>query len=307
MNYLMSSKDLVIELEKSIPSCDNFIIISAFVTKPAISWLVELIENSSVCIVGRFSPKDFMEGASSIDAIRESLLLGYTVKCLPNLHAKIYQIDSDIIFTGSANMTGKGFSIVNEGNLEACAQVTPTDTSKNFIKRIVNSSIRITDEILDKMEYILDNFTTSESNDTLQNWPEDVLPKVGDLFVSDFPFSEPGKENDFYNINSSLEFAVIEAELHDFNLAQLLFKKSKAYSWFKSILIENNTNRDLGFGHVSSLLHDKLCDDPSPYRSSIKDLQANFYKYLALYAADEVEIYVPGRRSQVARLIQSSN
>lgn len=299
----MSSTELVIELEKSIPNCKNLNVISAFVSKPAVSWLIELVNHSSVCIVGRFSPKDFIDGASSIDALRECILIGYTVKCLPNLHAKIYQIDTDLIFTGSANMTGKGLSIVNEGNLEAITLVDPTDLSKNFIQRIVSSSIELTSDVLDKMQTLLDNCNASKLEDIPQNWPEDIISKIDDLFVSDFPFSEPGQHSDFYAVNSSLEFASIEANKHDFSSAQMLFKRSKAYSWLKSVLNDNNSDRDLGFGQISELLHNALCDDPAPYRRGIKDLQVNFYKYLSLYASDEVDIYVPGKRSQVIRLI----
>ena len=75
----------------------------------------------------------------------------------------------------------------------------------------------------------------------------------------------------------------------------------------KEILTEHKGDRHPGFGQISSLLHDELCDDPAPYRRDIKDIQANLYEYLKLYASDEIEVYVPGRRSQVLRLVSQVN
>jgi hypothetical protein len=303
MNHLMTSQELTATLEVYIPSCNNLNIISAFVSKPAVSWLEGLIDSSFVSIVGRFSPKDFIEGASSIDAVRQCILSGYKVKCLPNLHAKIYQVDEDLIFTGSANMTGKGLALVNEGNLEACTKVTPSDSSKDFIKRIINVSVSLTIEMIDQMQEIIDDFSESNLLDIPNVWPEHIMPKIKDLFVSDFPLSKQGNNYEMYDVNPSLEFAIIEANKSNFTYAQSLLKNSKAYCWLKKILTEYKGDRDLGFGQISSLLHDELCDDPAPYRRDIKDIQANFYEYLALYASDEIEIYVPGRRSQVLRLV----
>jgi hypothetical protein len=303
MNNLMTSHELTSALEKVIPDCRNLNVISAFVTKPAVAWLEALMANSSVCIVGRFSPKDFIAGASNIEAVRQCILLGYTVKCLPNLHAKIYQIDEDLIYTGSANMTGKGLALVNEGNLEACTKVNPSDNSKGFIHRIINASVGITIEILDQMQNVINDFSDLNSLDIPDVWPENIMPKVNGLFVSDFPLSKPGNNHDMYTVNPSLDFAIIEVNKSNFTYSQTLFKSSKAYCWLKKVLVAHKGDRDLGFGQISSLLHDELCDDPEPYRRDIKDIQANLYEYLSLYASDEIEIYVPGRRSQVLRLI----
>ncbi|MBA6349918.1 phospholipase D-like domain-containing protein [Colwellia sp. BRX8-9] len=303
MNSLMTSEELVTSLEDCIPHCRDLNVISAFVSMPAVSWLKSILNNATVCVVGRFSPKDFIVGASNIEAVRQCILSGYTVKCLPNLHAKIYQIDKDLIFTGSANMTGKGLALVNEGNLEACTKVASSESSKEFIRKIINASIDVTLEILNKMEQMIDNYENVDLQNIPNIWPESIMPKIKELFVSDFPLVKPGAICEEYLINSALEFAVIEANKTDFDSAQLLFKSSKVYCWLKNILIDHNERRDPSFGQISSWLHDALCDDPAPYRRNIKDIQANLYEYLTLYASNEIEVYVPGRRSQVLKLL----
>ena len=306
MSSLISNQELTLKLESHMPKAAEIKIISAFITKPAYSWLCNLTQFNTpkITLVGRFLPKDFIDGASNIEAIRLSLTAGYTVKALSNLHAKIFEIDNDVIYTGSANMTGKGLALVDNSNLEACTVVSPTNESKAFIGKIIDSSIKLTVEHLDKMQHYIDGLTQADNIDIPENWPDDIIPKTTEIFVSDFPLVKPGDMCEEYLLNSSLEFAVIEANKTTFSYAQSLFKNSKAYCWLKTILTEHKGNRDPGFGQISSLLHDELCDDPAPYRRDIKEIQANLYEYLTLYAFDEIEVFVPGRRSQVLKLIK---
>jgi hypothetical protein len=307
MSSLISNTELTQQLEILLPDCADLIIISAFMTQPATRWLGHLItaNKPKVKLVGRFTPNDFVKGASDLNALRDCINNGYQVKALANLHAKIYQIDHDTIFNGSANLTGKGLALVNNGNLESCSRVNACEQSKAFINKIVESATDLTLSMLDKMQMFLEQFDNKNEAELPAVWPEEILPKTKELFVSDFPLTKQGETCKEYAVNTSLEFAVIEANKSDFDYAQSLFKKSKAYCWLKKVLIENDGDRDPGFGQISSLLHDALCDDPAPYRRDIMDVQANLYEYLALYASDEIEVYVPGRRSLVLKLILS--
>ncbi|MCQ8878844.1 phospholipase D-like domain-containing protein [Pseudoalteromonas shioyasakiensis] len=306
MSSLISNTELTIQLEELLPSCKNLTIISAFMTQPATRWLGQLTSNNKpkVHLVGRFTPIDFAKGASDLNALRDCINNGYQVKALVNLHAKIYQIDHDTIFNGSANLTGKGLALVNNGNLESCSRVNACEQSKAFINKIVESATDLSLNMLDKMQSFLEQLDNAPETELPAVWPEEILPQTTELFVSDFPLSKPGEYCEIYSINPSLEFAVIEKNKLNFDDAQTLFKNSKAYCWLKATLIANEGNRDLGFGQISSLLHDALCDDPAPYRRDIKDIQANLYEAIKIYAKDEMEIYVPGRRSEVIKLIK---
>ncbi|NRB62242.1 MAG: hypothetical protein HRU40_04285 [Saprospiraceae bacterium] len=257
MSSLISNKELTIKLESCIPNSTEVRIISAFITKPAYTWLCGLTKLNlpKITLVGRFLPKDFIDGASNLEAIRQSVISGFCVKALSNLHAKIYQIDNDLIFTGSANMTGKGLALIEECNLEACTRVAPSDESKAFIDKIINTSVELTLDRLDMMQDFIDDLTLSKVPDVPENWPEDIMPKIKDLFVSDFPFTKPGEACGIYQINPSLEFAIIESNKSNFEYAQSLFKGSKAYHWLKTTLLEHTGKRDLGFGQISSMLH----------------------------------------------------
>ena len=157
--------------------------------------------------------------------------------------------------------------------------------------------------MLDKMQAYIEQFDDTNETELPAVWPEDILPQTSELFVSDFPLSRPGTSLNEYQLNPSLPFAQIEYAKDEFVLASTLFKQTKAYCWLKKQITENQSERDLGFGQISRLLHDTLADDPAPYRQEIKDLQANLYSYLKLYASNEIELYMPGRRSEVLRIV----
>ncbi|MEL0641703.1 phospholipase D-like domain-containing protein [Pseudoalteromonas aliena] len=304
MSSLISNTELTLQLEELLPSCNDLTIISAFMTQPATRWLGQLTSNNKpkVQLVGRFTPIDFAKGASDLNALRDCINNGYQVKALVNLHAKIYQIDHDTIFNGSANLTGKGLALVNNGNLESCSRVNACEQSKAFINKIVESATDLTLNMLDKMQTYLEQFDDTNETELPAVWPEDILPQTTELFVSDFPLGKPSVTLNEYLLNPSLPFAQIEYAKDEFVLASALFKQTKAYSWLKTQIIENQSGRDLGFGQISRLLHGALADDPAPYRQEIKDLQANLYSYIKLYASDEIEVYMPGRRSEVLRI-----
>lgn len=304
MSGLISNTELTEELETIIPNCQSLNIISAFMTQPATRWLSQLVEGSrpSVKLVGRFTPLDFIQGSSDLGALRDCIAQGFQVKALTNLHAKIFQIDEETIFSGSANLTGKGLALVNDCNVEACNKVQASSSSKEFINKIINSASELTLEVIDEMEQYIQCINGTCKAELQMTWPEHVLPQSKELFVSDFPLVKPRGFARAYELNPSLQFAQIESARDDKELASALFKQSKAYQWLKVQVYNNLSDRDLGFGQISRLLHDALADDPAPYRQEVKSLQENLYSYLKLYASDEMEIYIPGRRSEVLRL-----
>lgn len=309
MSNLFSGDKLKTDLELTLPSCKKLVVASAFISKVGFEWLNNLIQSNSTSttLVGRLTPNDFFTGASDLETIKKAVNEGYTVKALSNLHAKIYQIDDDLIFNGSANLTGKGLSIVSESNYEACTKVVGCIESNRFIEKLVSAAVPITLLAIERMESFLEKFESIDLADVPATWPLDVLPLPSDLLVSDFPLTQPGETAYEYEINPALPFAQIENAKMDFALASNLFKQTKAYQWIKKQVTENISGRDLGFGKISKLLHDELADDPAPYRQEIKTLQANLYSYLKLYASEEIEIYMPGRRSEVLRLCKADS
>jgi hypothetical protein len=309
LSNLFSGDKLKTDLEAVLPTCKKLVVASAFISKVGFDWMnhLLLLNRPSTTLVGRLTPSDFLSGASDLPTIKHALSNGYTVKALSNLHAKIYQVDDNLVFNGSANLTGKGLSIVSQGNYEACTKIVGCDESNRFIEKLVSAAVPITLIALERMEVFLEQFEKQDVLSVPASWPVDILPQPTDIFVSDFPLTQPGRTVNEYEINPSLPFAQIENAKSNFILAASLFKQTKAYRWLKTQVTENQSARDLGFGQVSRLLHDELADDPAPYRQEIKTLQANLYSYLKLYASDEIEVYMPGKRSEVLRIIKDKD
>lgn len=300
LEHLISSKTMINKLESLLPTSSHVSIISAFVTTNAVDWLLtNTLHKPAISVTGRFTPQDILSGASDLNALRALLSNNVKVLALPNLHAKIYQIDNRV-FHGSANLTGKGLSLIENANIEACSEVKNCSNTQSFIQNIINGAIELDMVTINKMEDYLENSNCT----TEEQWPEAILSKSTQLFVSDLPLTPPSEYSDHYKLNPILDFALVEAHSHTFEKAQTYFKNSKAYRWLKNQIQENKEHRDLGFGAVSKLLHSALCDDPAPYRKEIKTLQANLYLYLKKYAKDEIEIYMPGARSEVLKLKQ---
>ncbi|MGL4826571.1 MAG: hypothetical protein ACRC24_03660 [Vibrionaceae bacterium] len=173
---IISNAEFKSELETILPHCQNLTVISAFMTRPALSWLNKLIikNKPTVTLVGRFTPSDFVKDISSLRALQVAVNKGYTVKALADLHAKIYQIDEHI-FTGSANFTGKWLAIDCEGNLEACHKIPVSDKSTNFINEIINSATELTAETLNRMDDYISDKDASKNFEELKAWPAEIF------------------------------------------------------------------------------------------------------------------------------------
>tara|TARA_B100002049_G_C16076302_1_gene375131 strand:- start:922 stop:1845 length:924 start_codon:yes stop_codon:yes gene_type:complete len=302
MASLLSSKELVSVLEKHIPTCNDLVVISAYVSMPAVRWINHLTAKSSpnITIVGRFSPHDFISGASDFGCLKECLNIGIVMKALPNLHAKIYQIDTNKIFSGSANLTGKGLGLISAYNIEAASEIHPTESNLKFIESVVSNATAIDNELLKRMETFLEAFDINATTELPNIWPEDFFELSAQLFVTDFPLSRVNEKSPEYAINPSLPFAILEQTKLTETEKAYHFKKTKVYRWLIDIL--SSRGEAIRFGELTGLIHDKLADDPGPYRREVKALQANLYNYIKLYAEDEIELFIPGKRSELLRL-----
>ena len=174
-NNILSANELNEKLAKILPSCQSLVIISAYITKPAIDWLNQhIISPCSVILVGRLLPSDFSVGASNISALRAAISFGWTVKHLPALHAKIYLCNKELIFIGSANFTTNGLKIFGQGNIEGCVEIPAEPCNTDFIYKLVNESEIIDDATVDKME----SYIQSKNMGKHKGWDKDFGPKI---------------------------------------------------------------------------------------------------------------------------------
>lgn len=95
---------------------EKIIIISPFLNLSSTEKLIEIIKNNRIncTVITRFERKLFIDNAHSLDALRLLLSNNVEVLALKNLHSKIYLIDYQQCFAGSANFTTKGLNINHE-------------------------------------------------------------------------------------------------------------------------------------------------------------------------------------------------
>lgn len=111
-----------------IENCKNsIVIISPSLSKSTVKRLIDLIiEKDLRCtVVTRFERKAFIDGASSLKAIKLLIKHDIPVLALKNLHSKVYIFDKHICMIGSANFTKKGLT----KNHELLMKLTETATS----------------------------------------------------------------------------------------------------------------------------------------------------------------------------------
>jgi HKD family nuclease len=297
-NTILSSDDLRVQLQDEFNNANEIILLSAYLTEEAVDWLLnDLSKSSNVTLVGRFLPSDFACGASAIKAVSKALNNGCKVACLPDLHAKIYVIDRQKMFVGSANFTSNGLKLHGQGNLEASIEAEVSEQNLEFVDKIVSNAVSINHAILADMEkYVEKNKNVLKSEKTYTKWPSNILPRDLKIWVTNFPWLNLSEE--------SREESAIKHDKYEFGDNQEMFFSSKAYNWLCSVLKEKES-QEIYYGELSAKLHNDLIDDPKPYRKEVKMLLSNLLTYVEKYAGNEIEVDRPDH-SQHIKLISNA-
>tara|TARA_X000000368_G_scaffold407845_1_gene387766 strand:- start:649 stop:1524 length:876 start_codon:yes stop_codon:yes gene_type:complete len=258
-----------------LKSKKEIIIISPYITDPAVDDFVKVIpRNVIVKIICRLLPIDVAYGSCSISALKKGIEANWLIYRLDNLHAKIYSIDDNKIYSGSANATANGLMIHAKGNIEACNEVSPSPENKKFISDIFDAASPVDMQVLIDMEkYIKENVNIHKNNENL-DWPEEILPENKTIWVRDFMV------------------------LDELDSAAII--NSKAVKWLINKLKEAE-DCQMHYGKITKCLHDDLQDDPAPYRSSVKELLSSLLKYVSMHMKDKIEITIPGKKSQLVK------
>ncbi|WP_063649895.1 phospholipase D family protein [Aliivibrio fischeri] len=285
---LLLSEELIINLKNAFDVANNVIILSAYVTKPAVELLLKHTPlGVDIQFICRARPDDILSGSCDLNALK---ILHYSgVKCFISreLHAKLYVIDKSIAFVGSANFTHSGLKIAGYGNIELSVQIELTSSDLELICQIRNNAIKITSDILKKLEYYVEHFKHEQPLE-VDEWWDNIL-NVSDnynisdgLYIIDLPWC---------NLKST--YNTDEAVAHDGDIFKLgnanktirSFKMSKIYQFFQKKMTEEGLT-EVYYGQVVKWIHSALKDDTVPYRSQVKDYVTNFYSYIEQYGQE---------------------
>ncbi len=296
---LLDAKQLSAKLRKEAELANEVILISAFITDSAIEWIARYIANSaSVSVVCRAKPHDFLQGASSISALKKILEHGWNLSINQELHAKIYLFDNKHIYIGSSNLTQRGLLLSSDGNLEANTYLECNQHNLLFIQSLIQNSAKVDLNAIQKMEEFLLSCASNETP-SVENayWPADLLQEgYENIFSIDFPIDTYGKNKAAKN-----KFSIVDqhALAGDFTGARKAFYSTRIYQWLKQQL---RNKKVIYFGELSKLVHEQLQDDPTPYRKDIKCLLSNLIEYVQ-YLSKEIIILRP-KHSQALSLLE---
>lgn len=298
---LIDGNELRKQLELLLPKCKSSVkMISAYVTQSGIEWLKKYVpKDKKVIVICRLLPKDVITGGTQLSALKTAIESGYQLLCLHSLHAKLYSIDDETIFAGSANLTNNGLKIYGEGNLEASVKVAPSKANLIFINSIIENSSSVDLETLNRMQASID---LKETEVYLDRWPEGVLKEREGIWVRDFFWGRPNSnEISAYQIHdleligaSSFSQSAIEIAPH--------VRNARCVRWLIKQL-ENAEGQELYFGTLAAALHDDLKDDPTPYRKDVKTLLQNLLLYCQTYLAETIEVTRPVHSQKVKLLV----
>ena len=302
-HVLIDGEQLKHILEKEVRWCEKkLLFISAYVTQTAVDWLKRHVPKGiEVHLICRLTPSDMIDGSTNISALFTALDGGWKVSCLHSLHAKLYSIDAQRIYVGSANFTSNGLRIYGTGNIEACSRIPASHENLRFISNIETSASNLNYEILERMEFYIKD---KEPRVCLDQWPQDILPNEDGIWVCDFFWSNPQSTTCQENEQHDLEIVGVES-LDPLNkgVPQRILM-SRCIQWLISKL-KDQPRTELYFGGITSLLHDELKDDPAPYRKEVKTLVQNLLAYCNIFIPEVVEVSRPNY-SQRAKLLVTS-
>ena len=308
---ILNSVKLQSYFKECLKNCkDEIIVCSAFITMKGIEWFYNNLQNKKInCrVISRWDRGDLLSKVSDIEVYNFCKKMGWSFEIIENLHAKFYLMDQKDLISGSLNLTAKGFGLVPISNKEFGNYFEAIDEDLININIFLEDAIKITDEIFNEYKkYLKDNkdFVIQqlpELPEKIKNLKEKKLTK---LWVHDFLFNEP--ENLLNNFNENTEDLIHDRSLlnissqDDLSLEtiKLNFVNLDLYKWFIK-QIKNKNNKSFSFGELSALIHNSLFDDPKPYRKEIKNLQANFIKFLKILEFENIKIERPNY-SQVIR------
>ena len=301
---ILNSVKLQSYFKECLKNCkDEIIVCSAFITMKGIEWFYNNLQNKKInCrVISRWDRGDLLSKVSDIEVYNFCKKMGWSFEIIENLHAKFYLMDQKDLISGSLNLTAKGFGLVPISNKEFGNYFEAIDEDLININIFLEDAIKITDEIFNEYKkYLEDNkdFVIQqlpELPEKIKNLKEKKLTK---LWVHDFLFNEP--ENLLNNFNENTEDLIHDRSLLNINsqddlsleTIKLNFINLDLYKWFIK-QIKNKDNKSFSFGELSALIHNSLFDDPKPYRKEIKNLQANFFKFLELLKFENLKIERP--------------
>ena len=273
-------------------------IISAYCKEESIKRLARNIRDDifDKKIMIRFRLDDLIRGSTDFDVAEYCLSSGWEVYFRFDLHAKTYIVDNKRGIVTSANATGRGLAIEQQGNMEMGTLVDIESPDIKKIDELYRDAIKLDKVLLEEFRKQYEKIDKQEKN-IRYTWDINICsrfnPHINSLFSYELPLKEVYEEGDY------IEFLDMDfLNVYDFKET---FRWSNAYLWLMTVLKENDGC--MFFGALSSNLHEVLITDPKPYRKDVKILLSNLLSLIETLNMAEIVVDRPNY-SQRVRLVK---
>lgn len=279
---------------------NNISIISAFCKKEALEFIDSQIEGNkeiSKRVLVRFRLDDLLSQATDLDIYEYCKKNNWSLYIQFNLHAKVYTIDQNVCYMGSANATNKGLSINKRGNLEMSKRFNLDNEEIKQIEKVFSEALLMNDELFNKMKTQICSIEYKPA--IKQEWDKEIIAKnineYNVLFQDDFPINalptEMIDDEVFLDIYKDDSIDIIKEK----------FYNTKIIQWLINIL-DNQENKEIYFGELSAKIHGIIFQEPKQYRKDVKILQARLYNWIEALNYKNLKVDIPNH-SQRIRLI----
>ena len=292
----------------------SVVVLSAYVKSVGIKWLQEQLQGKDLkcTIITRWTKGDLAQGSSDLECYDLAKEKNWNFKILNDLHAKVMLIDDEILFLGSPNLTGSGMSLIPVSNKEIGIKTKALDKDLQVINQLSEEAALVNDQIIEELKAWQETLPKIEKP-KIPDFPtmvkESLKEKFNKLWVHNFPWTDirfllKNYDKKDTDIVHDLElFGVVNTNPPEIEKEiKENFLKSKIFNWLIARLTKSE-NQEIYFGSLSSIIHDSLLDDPTPYRKDVKKLQVNLYSFLKYYKPNNIIIDIPKTRSERIKLI----
>jgi hypothetical protein len=293
-------------LSNNLPSANAPIsIASAYVKSQAIKEILQYCGQKGR-FLARWRLHDLIAGASDIEVYSQLVDIGWDFYISQNFHGKLYQLPGVGILVGSVNATLSGLSIYRQGNTEVSTIVENNIKNQELIDALFTDAIKVTPELFKQLKVFYDSAVAKK--DTLSKdidlvWPAEIkkslwINKVKKLFTSDCFRTKSGVSDNPDYLSQDLSLLGLSS-LDNISAEQVsqAISESKIYNWLIAVCLESPNG--IFYGELTAKLHNDLLDDPSPYRSSIKDLLSNLLSWVETYKSTEISISRPNYSQKI--------
>ena len=304
------------QLENAIRAAKTRVLMfSAFLTAGGMDWFVNVCPpDVSVGIVARWRLSDILQGASDLQAYTIARSIHFDFRVNRYLHAKVWLIDQDILFVGSANATSRGLALIENNNVEFGTVLQPTALDVTMLHALFNDSVPVSKELFDQLSACVAEKLGGMEGKGSGAWPEHLAAlmkpnsKPSSMWVSDL-FSTDGGwiAQERYDLTPEIRHDISLLGADDLptsksdriSLARTLLMESIPFQWLHETL-EAEPSHEAYFGRLSSSLHSVLEGDPRPRRQEVKQLLANLLSWIEVLGPGEIVIDRPSYSQRVS-------